>query len=146
MARGRPPGPRRLRPAQQSAMIMARWPGFQLLRRGRRYVWEGTLKPTALSSVYTIRISCADWDQSRVFVMDPLLQRRAEADIPHRYADGSLCLNIPGPWSREQYIADTLIPWASLWLHHYETWRITGEWLGGGEHPATPALPTWRAE
>jgi hypothetical protein len=33
------------------------------------------------------------------------------------------------------YIADTIVPWAALWLVFYEYWLATGLWLGGGEHP-----------
>ncbi len=32
-------------------------------------------------------------------------------------------------------LADTILPWASLWLFYYEVWLATGEWVGGGEHP-----------
>jgi hypothetical protein len=33
------------------------------------------------------------------------------------------------------FIADTLVPWASEWLFDYELWLATGEWYGGGiEH------------
>ena len=32
-------------------------------------------------------------------------------------------------------IAETIIPWASEWLLHYEIWLATGEWQGGGIHP-----------
>jgi len=33
-------------------------------------------------------------------------------------------------------IASTILPWASEWLFHYEIWRATGEWTGGGREPA----------
>jgi len=29
-------------------------------------------------------------------------------------------------------LADTVIPWASEWLLHYEIWLATGTWHGGG--------------
>lgn len=33
-------------------------------------------------------------------------------------------------------IADTIVPWTSLWLHHYEIWLATGIWCGKNEeHP-----------
>ncbi len=140
MARSRPLRPRRLRPAQQSAMILARWPGFRLIGRGERYTWKGALQPTPLSPVYTIRIVYADWDTPKIFVLDPPLEPRGNTPIPHRYDDGSLCLNLPGEWSNQQYIADTIIHWAVLWLYHYEVWRVIGEWLGGGVHPMDPPI------
>ena len=33
-----------------------------------------------------------------------------------------------------QFIADTIIPWTSEWLLHYEIWVATGIWHGGGIH------------
>jgi hypothetical protein len=33
-------------------------------------------------------------------------------------------------------LAYTVVPWTSEWLVFYELWLITGEWLGGGTHPA----------
>ena len=32
-------------------------------------------------------------------------------------------------------ISDTIIPWISEWLCHFEYWSITGTWCGGGKHP-----------
>ena len=32
------------------------------------------------------------------------------------------------------YLAETILPWASEWLAHYEGWLYTGEWKGGGVH------------
>jgi len=125
-------------------MILTRWPGFRLVSRGRNYVWEGKLQPTPLSPVYTIRIVYADWGSPKTSVVNPPLARREDAPIPHRYGDGSLCLYLPGEWSSQHYIAETIIPWSVLWLHHYEVWRITGKWLGGGVHLVRPptAEPT----
>ncbi len=116
-------------------MLLASWPGFRLISRGKQYMWEGRVQPTPLSSVYTIRITYAEGNSPKVYVVNPTLEPRHDAAIPHRYADGGLCLNLPGEWSSERCIAEMIIPWISLWLYHYEAWRITGEWLGGGVHP-----------
>jgi hypothetical protein len=32
-------------------------------------------------------------------------------------------------------IATSIVPWASEWLLHYEIWRATGTWTGGGHEP-----------
>lgn len=32
-------------------------------------------------------------------------------------------------------IANTILPWTSLWLYYYEIWLGTGKWEGGGDHP-----------
>src|SRR3546814_13662114 len=33
-------------------------------------------------------------------------------------------------WSDADLIAETTVKWASEWLHYYELWHLTGEWLG----------------
>ena len=59
--------------------------------------------------------------------------------IPHVYPGPRPCPYLPGSgeWSLDQFVADTIVPWTSLWLYHYEVWHATGEWLGGGVHPKT---------
>jgi hypothetical protein len=37
-------------------------------------------------------------------------------------------------WDETKFIADTIIPWTSEWLLHYEIWVATGTWQGGGIH------------
>lgn len=32
-------------------------------------------------------------------------------------------------------LADTIVVWASEWLFFYESWLLTGDWLGGGHEP-----------
>lgn len=130
-----PPGPRRLNPSQQSAMLLAVHPQFRVVSRGRQYVWSGTLQPTPLATVYTVRIDFALGESPHVVVTDPPLTKRGDEPIPHLYADGHLCLYLPGGWTSREYIATTIVPWTATWLHYYETWHATGEWLGGGEHP-----------
>ncbi len=55
---------------------------------------------------------------------------------PHLYADGSLCLYWPKEWqwAAHEAIAETLLPWAALWLYYYELWLDAGEWLGPSSH------------
>ncbi len=70
-----------------------------------------------------------------VHVLQPQLEQRGDGDpIPHRYPDDSLCLYFPkhSEWTPGMAIADSVVPWASLWLYYYELWHSTGEWLGGG--------------
>lgn len=77
----------------------------------------------------------------QVFILDPKLRPGASgafADIPHliydaQYPDESaLCLFDPGgqEWDSTKLIADTTLPWASEWLHHYKCWHIDGVWRG----------------
>jgi hypothetical protein len=32
-------------------------------------------------------------------------------------------------------LGDTILPWTAEWLLHYEIWRATEKWMGGGIHP-----------
>jgi hypothetical protein len=72
-----------------------------------------------------------------VKIIDPCLERLEGERLPHVYENDELCLYYPGEWSGKSHIADTIIPWISEWLLHYEIWLATGEWQGGGEHPST---------
>ena len=127
--------PSRMRPAQQSARLLMTWPKFRRTRRGKEYVWVGGLQPTPLSPAYRVRITCSDLALPRVFVTNPPLRDRDGEPIPHCYKDKSLCLNLPSGWAIDSSVAESIIPWASLWLYYYEVWQATGKWLGGGVHP-----------
>ena len=95
------------------------------------------LQPTSLSEVYRVRVEYSLETNPKVFVEEPALQEREGERPPHRYRDTSLCLYLPGAqeWDESMYLADTILPWASEWLLHYEIWLGTGEWHGGGIHP-----------
>ncbi len=99
--------------------------------------WKAMLQPSALSDSYMVRLEYSLEKSPRVFVDSPVLLERDEERIPHRYADGSLCLYLPGTqeWEKTLYLADTIIPWTAEWLIHYELWHATGVWHGGGVHP-----------
>lgn len=64
--------------------------------------------------------------------------------IPHTYTDGSLCLHDFSEWRGHMVIADTTLAWTAEWLIHYEIWRATGDWHGGGEWPPGEAVSTKR--
>ncbi|MEY9893897.1 hypothetical protein ABIA35_007434 [Catenulispora sp. MAP12-49] len=75
-----------------------------------------------------------------VTVTDPPLELHPAGKwLPHVYRDGNLCLYLPGQWHEEMLLADTILPWASEWLLHYELWLVTGHWSGSGHDcPVTP--------
>lgn len=106
--------------------------------------WSGWLQPTEMSERYRVVIS---WDgvsyRPRVRVIAPALRTRGDEPLPHVFSDGSVCLHMPDEWSPDDLISETIIPWASEWLLHYELWLVTGEWTGGGHEPAPkrPAPP-----
>jgi hypothetical protein len=102
-----------------------------------RLNWFTELQPSSLSDTYQIHLQYSLEKSPRVYVVRPELQKREGERPPHQYRDGSLCLYLPksGEWEKEFYLADTIVPWASEWLLHYEIWLGTGEWCGGGIHP-----------
>jgi hypothetical protein len=75
-----------------------------------------------------------------VFIIDPkpLILAPGETRLKHVYDHDKqhLCLYFrkDKEWTASKMIADTIIPWASEWLLHYEFWVLTGEWRGGGIH------------
>jgi hypothetical protein len=100
-------------------------------RRGG-LTWSGALRPTQESPYYSIQVVHDLGRVPRVFVKSPKLDEEA----PHRYPDGSLCLYWPNQWrwSPKEFIAETLMPWAALWLYYYEIWLFCGQWCG----PSSP--------
>lgn len=135
--------PRPLTAFQHSLGIMTRWPGVVRIVQHRvagqlidELHWIGELKPTDLSATYTVSFQYADGDTTpEVQALDPALDPGFATELPHVYTDtGGLCLHLRNQWDPSQPIATTIIPWASDWLLHYELWKATGEWTGGG-HP-----------
>ncbi|RFU70618.1 hypothetical protein D0469_05650 [Peribacillus saganii] len=113
------------------------YPGFVVSWKKNTVIWTGDLRPTDMSATYTVQISYSiDMTQPKVIVLSPKLKRREGEKIPHIYPGEKLCLFRPRKkeWTKEMFIAETIVPWTSLWLYYYEMWHATGEWLGGGEH------------
>lgn len=96
------------------------------------------LKPTENSIEYTVKLYAKQGSKSvNLFVVKPQIKyNEGGKKVPHLYRDGSLCLYYPdyNEWSYRDSWAETLIPWASLWLFYYEIWKETNQWLGGGIH------------
>ncbi|UAL49800.1 hypothetical protein K7887_22810 (plasmid) [Sutcliffiella horikoshii] len=113
------------------------FPSFEVSWKKNTAIWTGNLTPTEISATYTVQVSYSlAMTQPCVKVQSPQLTKRGEENIPHVYPGLKLCLFRPRKkeWSKNMYIAETIIPWTSLWLYYYELWHATGEWLGGGEH------------
>lgn len=129
--------PKRLTIAQQVAR-MSIFPQFRAVWKGNRAAWTGPLRPTGVSEEYQIEIAYTLGVSPQVSVLSPELRDRADGtSVPHVYPGYRLCLFLPGSneWYPDMFIADTIVPWASLWLYFYEVWYATGKWLGGGVHP-----------
>ena len=96
------------------------------------------MQPSAMSEEYQIKVVYKLGDTPQVSILFPQLRGRSDhPTIPHVYSGNHPCLYLPraDEWNPGKSIAETIIPWASLWLYYYEVWHATGEWLGGGMHP-----------
>lgn len=104
---------------------------------GTSFVWKYILHPCESSDFYNIEIRYDDaWPCPRVYIKTPLALHPDAKELPHVF-DGKkqqICLNFTGEWNKTRAISSYYVPWASEWLFYYETWVITGEWLGGGIH------------
>lgn len=124
--------------------MLARWPDFQVdMAGGKKYLfWSGPLR--GFQMMYHVAVQW-DWRSHGsipfVFILAPeLFPRPGESyeNIPHlifnsEKPEGSaLCLFDPEgrEWNSTMLIADTTLPWASEWLHHYECWHLDGVWRG----------------
>lgn len=101
--------------------------------------WVADLTPTPLSRTYRVKLEMHRDGTPKVRLVHPTLQTRDGKSCPHLYPGGVLCLYLPGAfeWTREMQLVETVVPWISEWLAHYEVWLATGEWTGGGEHPGS---------
>lgn len=96
-------------------------------------VCDVNLQPTAMSRVYWVRIFYTPGLRPKVFVKYPRIKNVPGEILPHFNPDNTLCLyHSAKEWTPAMYLAETIVPWASEWLFHYEIWKGTGEWRGGG--------------
>ena len=128
---------RKLSLLSQKVALQQAFPASTTRVRRNKLVWKATLQPTGLSDLYEVELTHSLEMSPKIFVLSPELLDREDDLVPHRYQDGSLCLYLPrnGEWNQSMYLSETTVPWACEWLFHYELWRATGEWHGGGVHP-----------
>lgn len=108
-----------------------------------RLRWRGDLQPSPLSESYEVDLAYAIGDGAPdVRVLRPNLHFGDVGSLPHVYSGDRLCLCYPRQWDGSQLIARTVVPWASEWLLHFELWKATGKWHGGGHEPAVDPRPT----
>jgi hypothetical protein len=98
-------------------------------------VWKGKLQPTPLSQKYTVLLKYKLGQKPSINVVEPKLIVPDNGRLPHTFAEEKLCVYFMDEWKPDMNIAETIIPWVSEWLLHYEIWLATGEWQGGGIHP-----------
>lgn len=99
--------------------------------------WEYTLRPTAISDEYRVRLVYTSVRGVEVFVLSPKLRLAAgKTKLPHVYSTErqKLCLYYPDgkEWNKGKYLCQTVVPWISEWLYFYELWVASGDWYGGG--------------
>jgi len=101
-----------------------------------RLRWVGELQPTPLSVAYAVRLAYALGSSApAVDVVKPALRAEGVESLPHVYSGDRLCLCYPWQWDDGKLIARTIVPWAAEWLLHFEVWKATGSWHGGGHEP-----------
>jgi hypothetical protein len=96
---------------------------------------RGAVRPTPLSREYRVVIIYESNSRPRVFLPGRQLHRRtANQRIPHTFSDNEPCLFYARSleWRSDMKISVSIIGWLAHWLHFYELWYATGEWLGGG--------------
>lgn len=127
-----------IRIIEQVISIKNTYPSFRIKFNHQKIKAVGELQPTARSVSYTVEIKYKIHQQPIISVINPPLKINFNKHtIPHVYKFNKLCLYRPkyNEFTNKSLISKTIIPWISLWLYYYELWHITGEWLGGGEHP-----------
>lgn len=126
--------------ALQAQSMKTKWPIFRVHSwKSNKIVWRGTIKPTSISEIYEVEISFRHCERPVIRILSPKLELAEGARrLPHVYKGDLLCLYYPRfqEWTSSKQLADTIVPWTSLWLFYYEVWVATGEWRGGGKHPA----------
>lgn len=112
--------------------------GHGMVRRGE-LTWDFDARPSPLSRAYHLRIRQKKNCSPDVYVINPDLVNMASGrQLPHVYSQKPvrLCLHFPkyDEWTPDKSIAETIVPWAYLWLFYFEHWLVTDEWQGGGKH------------
>lgn len=122
----------------QAQAIRFQWSGFAVGVTGNKLKAVGDLQPTSRSITYAVQIVYRLGDKPEITLLSPKIEKNFKGEMPeHLYSKERLCLYRPiyGEFKPSDLISETIIPWTSLWLYHYEVWHISGDWLGGGEHP-----------
>ena len=129
---------------QQVAAMKREYPAFvtQFIGGSAMRVL-GEIRPTSRSIAYRFETTYNLADKPETRIISPKLTKNFKGDkIPHIYPGENLCLYKPSyaEFRKTDLLSDTIIRWTALWLYFYELWHVTGEWLGGGEHPG-PSKP-----
>lgn len=124
---------------EQVNSIKCKFPEFKIVHTHSRLKILGKIRPTSRSVEYEVLIKYKLTEYPEIWILNDALKRNVRnEEIPHMYDQERLCLFRPKyeEFRFSDCISETIIPWISLWLYHYENWHMTGIWDGGGEHPS----------
>ena len=118
----------------QEIQMRRLFPQFRVVERGRM-TWRGDVRPREDGITFTLQIRAGKTlkQPPTVHVLAPTLVAAPGSKVAaHCFGDGSLCLyhRSENPWFGDQYIADTIVPWACEWCYFYEVWLQTDQWYG----------------
>lgn len=112
---------------KEQQLLLQEYPGFQMDvdEEGTPFA-SGVLGPNAtLRQAYQVLLllppGYGHGALPQAFVLSPALR----AGAPHRYSDGSLCLDHSGSFTRRSTLV-TLLAWVTVWLCLYEGWLESG--------------------
>jgi len=138
-------GSKKITIAQQANLIIAKYKDAKIkYLKGKTMIVECEIQPQPLCKKYKLKIKYNLSERPKVTVVEPKLKKSIETKLQHVFAGDELCLfrYKYREWNSTMAIVDTIIPWTSLWLFYHEIWETTGEWFGGGEHPANDEKKT----
>jgi hypothetical protein len=133
----------------QALKLRSAFPDSKIsLERNVGLRWVGQIHPTPLSETYTVAIKYRLEERPEVTVVDPVLVSRNGSRLPHVFKGNHPCLFRfkYREWDGTMPISDTIVPWVSTWLAHYEIWLATDVWCGSKEeHPGRDTAKNSRA-
>jgi len=127
---------------QQQMALLSSYEGATCKITKSALCWSGKLKPTPLSKEYQAILTYTLREAPKVWIIGNELEKLDAPDFPHNYKIDvekkmvQICLYRRQEFNVCKYLSQTIVPWAIEWLYFYELWLVTGEWHGGGEHPA----------
>lgn len=123
-------------PVVQLVMLKQLFPGSKGSVKNNLLTWIANFIPSPMSQEYSVKIMYKLKSAPKIYVIKPTLVKPEGEKLPHVYPGDRLCLYYPKhrEWHSKLHLADTIVPWISEWLLHYEIWLATGKWHGRGEH------------
>ena len=132
---------RNIRLFDQMMTLRAAYPSASCELRNGTLFWFGKVKPTSLSREYNVALTYSNSQVPKVWVIGEELPKIDDPNFPHKYEIDPqnnmvrICLYRYREFTKDKFLANTIIPWTVEWLYFYEIWIATGTWCGGGEHP-----------